>query len=198
MKGYQILIALLIVSAAVFSAGCGESDAQVTEEAPIKEAAAPIEEITEEEATEEEATTTGKAVPQQTPVSEFQDDEWLTSARQNMIIVGADLNTVGNAAEKGWINSLGTYSKILFEDTQLAIDESDLYTVSPELQYAKDEYRLTMVACNWAGLCYCSAVDEMNAGNVDQATEYLNTGTEFLTSGQGHLDNFTEEIESMS
>lgn len=46
------------------------------------------------------------------------------------------------AAKNHDLTSLSTYAGMLSTDNQTAIDDSDLYNVSPDLQGAKDEYAI--------------------------------------------------------
>ncbi len=148
--------------------------------------------------TKESSNSQPTTTPETTTTPVYQDTEWLMSARSHMLVVGNDLSNYGEAASNTDFNSLSTYSALLFQDTQAALDDNKLYTVSPELQDMKNEYRLMMVNFNWAGFWTTASIEEINNGNIDQATEYLEQATESLNTGNEHLNVLNEQLQSYS
>ena len=179
MKSVTKVFVFLVIFATLLVVGCtGSADEETSSHA-------------EESATDSQPTTIDEPAP--TPV--YQDAEWLASTRSYMIVVGNDLSNYGEAASNTDFNSLSIYSALLFQDTQAALDDNKLYAVSPELQDMKNEYRLMMVNLNWAGFWTTASIEEINNGNIDQATEYLEQATESMNTGNEHLDNFTEKLQ---
>lgn len=61
-----------------------------------------------------------------------------------------------------------------------------MYSVSPELQGAKDEYRIAMVQANWCAVYTAIAINDINNGNTDDAITSMNQAAEALKSCNKH------------
>jgi hypothetical protein len=77
--------------------------------------------------------------------SNYQDTQWLAVCGADTSAVTDDINSMSTAAQNYDFTSMSTSANALYTDSQKAMDDSDLYNVSPDLQGAKDEYRLAMV-----------------------------------------------------
>lgn len=117
---------------------------------------------------------------------EYQDEEWLTACWRNAPIVADDLRGYADAASNTDYSSLATYSDLLYRDSQTALNESEMYSVSPDLQKAKDEYRLAMVQANWCAVYTGIAINYINDGNTDGAITSMNQAAEALKSCNEH------------
>ena len=83
------------------------------------------------------------------------------------------------------------YANSLFTDSQKAIDDSDSYQVSPDLQGANDEFRIVMVGANWAVFYISAGIEEYNKGNMQVATSDFNQATLIMKSNQQDVNNVT-------
>jgi hypothetical protein len=122
--------------------------------------------------------------------------QWLTNVLQDGSVVSRDLKDVSTAATNIDYTSLSVYSNSLFADSQKAMDDSDLYSVSPDLQGAKDEYRLMMIQANWAAYFSSEGVEDVNKGDVQTATSEFNQAAQSLKSCSEHSDNFGKQIDT--
>ena len=75
----------------------------------------------------------------------------------------------------------------MYTDSQKAIEDSDLYNVSPDLQVAKDEYRLAMVQANRIAVYANSGVEEYNNGNFESINTDLKQAIECVKSYNEHI-----------
>ena len=146
---------------------------------------------------EETSTSTSEETPTSTSkTSEYQDAQWLTACSPDVSYVANDMDHLSTAASDYDYASLSTYADALYKDSQNAIDASDLYSVSPDLQSAKDEYRLAMVQANWAAVYTRMGVDEYNKGNVKEGTSYLEQAIPYIKSCGEDSKKATELINA--
>jgi len=118
--------------------------------------------------------------------AEYQDEEWLAACGRNAPIVADDLKGYAKAASNTDYSSLATYTDLLYQDSQTALDESDMYAVSPELQGVKDEYKIAMVQANWCAVHTAIAINDINNGNTDDAVTSMNQAADALKSCNEH------------
>jgi hypothetical protein len=131
-----------------------------------------------------------------TAQSEYQDDEWIDSAYVYTSAVANACGDLSDAAMAGDYYTLGTQASSLYDLSQMAIDESDKYTVSPELEDAQTEYRIAMVNFNWAGLfAYTGSEDAIN-GNYDESTANILQATDNIKTANEHLQTATTELNT--
>jgi len=134
-----------------------------------------------------------------TPIHEttkYQDSKWSTTCVSYMTQVDNDMRYLTTAAKNYDTTSLSTYAGTLYTDSQKAIENSDLYNVSPDLQDTKDEYRLAMVQANKVAVYANSGVGEFNNGNfgavnsdVKQAIECVKFYNEHIKKAAKLLKN---------
>jgi Predicted permease len=124
--------------------------------------------------------------------SNYQDAQWLVTFTTDSTIVANDMNYVSSAVRKNDYTSLSIYANSLFTDSQKAMDDNDLYSVSPDLQGTKDEYRLAMVQANWAAYYISTGINDFNNGNVQAATSDFNQATQNMKSCGEHANNATK------
>ena len=127
----------------------------------------------------------------------YEDDKWLSSIEKHVDVVKIDLEKFSEAATNNDYNSLAKYSDFLYKDSQSALDENDLYSVSPSLQNAKEEYRLMMVQANWAAVYTTLAINALNQGNNDEGIKNTKLATEALESCSQHGEKFKMLIDAM-
>ena len=86
--------------------------------------------------------------------------------------------------------------KSLFTDSQQAIDDSDKYSVSPDLQDIKDEYGLAMVQANWAAVFINTGIEELNNGDTQDATSNIEQATENMESFGQHVQKMNKMLDA--
>ena len=131
------------------------------------------------------------AVPEitQTPdISKYQDEEWANSGSIQMKLITDDMSSVSNAAINYDIDDLQKYGAILATDSKSALDESKPYSVSPDLQPAKEKYETSLYNFNQAGYYATLGATELKSGNSDQATPDIKTATYYTNLGATNLN----------
>lgn len=126
----------------------------------------------------------------------YQDTQWLKTVIADGTPVENDLKNVGSAAQKSDLTTLSTYSNSLLIDSQNAIDNCDLYEVSPELKSAKKEYKSAMVDANKAAYYINLGLEENDKGDAQSATSYFDEATKLMTSIANHSNNYVSLIDA--
>jgi hypothetical protein len=119
--------------------------------------------------------------------AKYQDSQWSTACVSDMTQVDNDLKSLTSAAKNYDFTSTSTYAAILYKDSHKAIEDSDLYNVSPDLQGAKDEYQLAMAQANRVAVYANSGVDEYNNGNFEAINTDLKQAIECVKSYNEHI-----------
>ena len=114
--------------------------------------------------------------------SESPDAAWLKSAAYWLPVITEDLKPIVTAVDAGDISEVN--SSKLMSDTQTAIEESDKYEISSDLQFAKIEYDLSMEAFN-------GAAQVIILGDMENTKKYL-------TDGFTHNKRYTEQINKFN
>ena len=107
-----------------------------------------------------------------------------------MKILKADLEGVSDAANNSDYIMLAIYAQNIVNDTQIAIQENDQYTVSLKLQDAQKEWRAALQDYNSAGQFLLQGANE--AKNGTGGIENFQKARTFRNSGTGHLMNASE------
>jgi cellobiose-specific phosphotransferase system component IIA len=130
----------------------------------------------------------------------YQDSQWLATYLSNSLVVGNDMKYLGTALIKtnftsanNNFTSVSTYANTLYKDSQRAINDSDLYSVSPDLQSTKDEYRLEMVQANSAAVYIYHGVKAYKKGNVEAGNSDMEQAVKNLYFVTKHA-NKTEKL----
>jgi len=145
-----------------------------------------MKQIEEEEAEEVEE------AEESTSTISSDDGRWISVMLDDLADVKADMDDVSDAANNNDIAGLTIYTDRMYTSTQTAIDHCDQYDVSADLQPVEDEYRLAMVAYNWAALLCYDGIEAYNAGNIVDSTASFNEAAEFITSGTDHTSKATD------
>ena len=154
-----------------------------------------------------EKTPIGVAMPAPTlapiPINEttnYQDSQWLAMYLSNSLGVSNDMKYLGTAlintnftSTNNNFTSVFTSANTLYKDSQKAINDSDLYSVSPDLQSAKDEYRLEMIQANSAAIYIYHGVKGYKKGNVEAGNSDMEQAIQSLYSVTKHA-NKTEKL----
>ena len=119
--------------------------------------------------------------------TKYQDSQWSTVCVSDMKQVDNDIKSLTTAAKNYDFTSASTYAAILYTDSHKAIEDSDLYNVSPDLQGAKDEYNLAMIQANRVAAYANSGVEEYNNGNFEAINADLKRAIECIKSYNEHI-----------
>jgi hypothetical protein len=124
--------------------------------------------------------------------TKYQNSQWSTTCVADRIQVDNDMKYLTTAAKNYDTTSLSTYASTLCTDSQKAIDDSDLYNVSPDLQDTKNEYRLAMLQANKVAVYANSGLEGYNNGNFEAVNSELKKATECIESYNQHIKKAAE------
>lgn len=125
-----------------------------------------------------------------TPIKEttkYQDSQWLTACLPDITQVNDDMKSLTTAAKNYDFASASTYTTILYTDSHKAIEDSNLYNVSPDLQGSKDEYRSAMLQANKVAVYANSGVEAYNNRNFVSLNSNVKQATECVKSYNEHI-----------
>lgn len=105
----------------------------------------------------------------------------------DMKYLGTVLNNTDFTSDNNGFTSVSTYANTLYIASQKAMDDSDLYNVSPDLQGANDEYQLSMVQAHSTAVYVYSGVEECKKGNIE-------TGISEITQAIPNINSFIEHF----
>ncbi len=130
----------------------------------------------------------------------YQDSQWLETYLSNSLVVADDMKYLGTAlmnnnftSDNNDFTSVSTYANTLDKDSQKAINDSDLYSVSPDLQNAKDEYRLQMVQAKSAAVYIIMQSKLIKKGDIEAGNSYMEQAVHSLYLVTKHA-NKTEKL----
>jgi len=140
--------------------------------------------------TQIETTTSGP-----TPIHEtakYQNYQWSTNCISYMAQVDNDMKYLTTAAKNYDFSSVSIYANTLYTDSQKAIEDSDLYNVSPDLQDAKNEYRSAMIQAKMVAVYTNSGIDKYNNGNFIAVNSDVKQAIECVNSYKEHIKKATK------
>jgi len=101
----------------------------------------------------------------------------------------SNLDTVG-------MHKTGKYARNLSQSTTQALQHSNSYKVTPELQATKDEYNQGLVEINTASVLITGAVDAYNKGDKDTYLSSMRSAKTYAESGNQHFTTATSLLET--
>ena len=125
----------------------------------------------------------------------YQDAQWLAAMSRNAPIVGNDMTSVSAAASSSDYVSLSNYGSALYYDSIAAIDDSNMYDVSPALQPTKDEFEKAIYDSRDAGSNIVSGMYELNQGRTDESIKYLTLAADNTDECQRHTETATRLLD---
>ncbi len=130
--------------------------------------------------------------------SAYQESQWLTSWISDSLVVNNDMKYLGIAlmkinltSENPNFMSASAYANPLYTDSQKAMNDSDLYNVSFDLQSAKDEHQLAMVQAQSAAVNIISGIEAYKKGNVEAGNSEMEQAVPNIKSFREHDDRAT-------
>lgn len=134
--------------------------------------------------------------------SAYNDFQWIDVVTSDMNPNGTlitDMNNVKYACSNSdtvGMDQIGRYAKNLCQSTSVALQHSNSYNVSPELQPAKDEYNQGLVEINKASVLIDSAVDANNKKDKDACVSSMKTAKTYAESGKQHFTAAASLLEA--
>jgi hypothetical protein len=125
----------------------------------------------------------------------YQDHEWSSNAAKYTSIISTDFTNISTASKNYDVYTLLTSAKYLKLHSNDAIEESDSYTVSPDLQPAKNEYREGLVDANNGALFIMLGVNYTNSGDLKSASQALNIGSNGIAASGDHFANASKFVD---
>lgn len=101
----------------------------------------------------------------------------------------SNIDTVG-------VHKIGEYAKNLCQSTTEALEHSNNYKVSAELQATKDEYNQGLVEINKASVLITDAVDAYNKGDKAIYLSSMKSAKTYAESGNQHFTTATSLLEA--
>lgn len=205
MKKYiLVFIILLFVASAV---GCAESNSQDTKVASEGTSNSGQEDI-QQSAQTTETTSESPENTQQPPQTTtettlaYDDALWLNVLATDMSPDGTLITDMNNMAyactnvETVGMNQIGIYAENLYQSTNAALQHSNSYNVSPELQPAKDECNKGLAEINTAAMLVAGAVDAYNKGDEDTCISLMESAKKYTDSGGQRFTTATPLLEA--
>ncbi len=109
-----------------------------------------------------------------------QDSKWGKSLVDNTNIIASDFGLIGSAAENSDFAAVKKYCEYAKTDISIAMEDSKSYTVSNELQNAKDYYEQALNECYIGVTMTISGIDKLDASEIKAATVHMQSGTRYL------------------
>jgi len=126
----------------------------------------------------------------------YQDTEWAKNVSETMTILISEVNNLGPALKNlDWYTALADLN-IYKLDLDKAIASSDSFTVSPELQSCKNEYRLGLIDDDNAALLMKTAISLLTAGDFKSSSDTMDLVSDDFRSANSHYDNVTNLLSS--
>ena len=132
------------------------------------------------------------------PINEtrnYQDSQWLTTYIADSLVVGNDMKYLGTAlintnftSANNDFTSASTYANTLYKDSQKAMNNSNLYNVSSDLQSTKDEYQLEMLQAQSAAVYIYYGIEAYNKGNIEAGESEMKQAIQNITSVTEHAN----------
>ncbi|AKB22316.1 hypothetical protein [Methanosarcina sp. WH1] len=190
MNRKHIVLVLVLILGVTLALGCTESseDSDVAVESETLQ--------TGEAQVMKEETTTSAEITSTSTASKYQDTEWINSCDDNLDVINSDLDNLGNASLNSDIHNIWTYGTALRIATQIAIDDSKLYSVSPSLQPIKEKYELTLNELYQAGYYAAEGAYNYNNGKLEQASEDFELSTSYLNLATSHFQEINNDINN--
>ena len=133
----------------------------------------------------------------------YQDSQWLATYLSNSLVVANDMKYLGTAlinnnftSANNDFMSVSTYANTLDIDSQKAINDSDLYSVSPDLQSAKDEYRLQMIQAKSAAVYIYHGIEAYKKGDIEAGDPEMKQAIQSINSITEHANKASKLLKA--
>jgi Telomeric repeat-binding factor 2. len=120
-----------------------------------------------------------------------QDSVWANDASNSAMIFTNDTAQITNAANNKDFYTASSACEKYKQDIATEIKNTDNFTVSPDLQGCKDEYKLALLNDYNAATFMNSGMNQLTSGDLGTSAVTTNMGTEELRLANSHYDNVT-------
>lgn len=120
-----------------------------------------------------------------------QDSVWANDASNSAMIFTNDTAQITNAANNKDFYTASNACEKYKQDIATEIKNTDNFTVSPDLQGCKDEYKLALLNDYNAATFMNSGMNQLTSGDLGTSAVTTNMGTEELRLANSHYDNVT-------
>jgi hypothetical protein len=127
--------------------------------------------------------------------SNAQDEKWTTNCMNISSAVANDIKNSIAPIKNNDLESLSKCADNIAADSQVAIDTSNSYEVSPSLQSIKDEYNVAMEQAGQIATCLTKLVNEAENGNKEGIKYNYDTAGKYLTSYNQHMKSVYSQVE---
>ena len=126
----------------------------------------------------------------------YKDVEWAQNVTETTEILKNDTNRVSKAMDNSdWYSTFANLDKYKL-DLNNAVTSSDSFTVSPELQPCKDEYKLGLIDDYNQAVLVNTSINLLASGDFKGATNTTYLIAEKARSAEGHYYNVTSLLSS--
>lgn len=167
---YLVLLVLLAVMTAI---GCTDSGGENTNSQIIGDSPQ----------TEENSSQGQENLSTSTTTSVNQDAEWIAAMQAQSNIIQKNFAGISSCQDPFDAEGLAKWGQILVDDTQKAIDENDNYTISSDLDKAKEYWGMALRNYNSAGQftviganAYLNGDETSFSTNLEKASTFFNSG----------------------
>jgi hypothetical protein len=116
------------------------------------------------------------------------DREWVSGVAHDSKVLASDMGLVSNAAKAADLESTKKYCDLTAEDAGIALENSQRYSVSSELQSTKGYFELALssIQAGSEKLSRGCALEDVNL--ITEGTKLIVKGNEYLTLATRELD----------
>lgn len=125
-----------------------------------------------------------------------ENSKWANQVSERTLLFNNETNEIARAIDvedyRTALDSLDKYK----QDLDSEIKNNDNFTVSPDLQSCKDEYKLGLLSDYNAATFMRSGIDQLMSGNLINSVATMEFGVEGLRSANSHYDNATFSLNT--
>lgn len=132
----------------------------------------------------------------------YKDQEWIDSVNMYKAPIATDLRNLGETYDETMLTigftgmePIGNSADTLYEDSNEALKQSNIYKVSPELQLAKDEYEQMLFDVNKAAELLSDAAYAHDHGD-DNYVSTRASAMDYYDSAAIHLSAYQTLLET--
>ncbi len=116
------------------------------------------------------------------------DLKWSKSVTKNADILSSDFNSVLSAAEDQDLTGVSRYCEYANSDASNALTESENFTVSEELQEAKDHYELALNEFRTGTTDIIEGMDEQDPLRMSDGLDRIQSGSQYISLATKELN----------
>lgn len=125
----------------------------------------------------------------------YQNLEWANYVSKNAMIFSNDTTQYSNAINNRDFYTASSYLEKYKQDITTELKNIDSFSISPELQSCKEEYKLALLNDYNAATFMKSGISQLTSGNIGTSSATINLGTDELRLANSHYDNVTNLVK---